>query len=152
MFIGGAPTIIIDMKWPLNSGELSSLLSRTRSKGRRRHLGIDIIAPKGALIYAALDGIVELASNGEKGFKGYGRVIMINHSGQLWTLYSHCATLNVKVGQRVKQGDVVATVGSTGRATPNHLHFEVRNAKGTALDPMKYLPENGALPINLFRK
>ena len=152
MVSGGAPTIISDMKWPLNSGELSSLFSRTRSKGRRRHLGIDIIAPKGALIYAALDGIVELASNGEKGFKGYGRVIMINHSGQLWTLYSHCATLNVKVGQRVKQGDVVATVGSTGRATTNHLHFEVRNAKGTALDPMKYLPENGALPINLFRK
>ena len=152
MVSGGAPTIISDMKWPLNSGELSSLFSRTRSKGRRRHLGIDIIAPKGALIYAALDGIVELASNGEKGFKGYGRVIMINHSGQLWTLYSHCATLKVKVGQRVKQGDVVATVGSTGRATTNHLHFEVRNAKGTALDPMKYLPENGALPINLFRK
>lgn len=152
MVSGGAPTIISDMKWPLNSGELSSLFSRARSKGRRRHLGIDIIAPKGALIYAALDGIVELASNGEKGFKGYGRVIMINHSGQLWTLYSHCATLNVKVGQRVKQGDVVATVGSTGRATTNHLHFEVRNAKGTALDPMKYLPENGALPINLFRK
>ena len=152
MVSGGAPTIISDMKWPLNSGELSSLFSRTRSKGRRRHLGIDIIAPKGALIYAALDGIVELVSNGGKGFQGYGRVIMINHSGQLWTLYSHCATLNVKVGQRVKQGDVVATVGSTGRATTNHLHFEVRNAKGTALDPMKYLPENGALPINLFRK
>ena len=152
MVSGGAPTIISNMKWPLNSGELSSLFSRTRSKGRRRHLGIDIIAPKGALIYAALDGIVELASNGEKGFKGYGRVIMINHSGQLWTLYSHCATLNVKVGQRVKQGDVVATVGSTGRATTNHLHFEVRNAKGTALDPMKYLPENGAIPVNLFRK
>ena len=152
MVSGGAPTSISDMKWPLNSGELSCLFSRTRSKGRRRHLGIDIIAPKGTLIYAALDGIVELVSNGGKGFQGYGRVIMINHSGQLWTLYSHCATLNVKVGQRVKQGDVVATVGSTGRATTNHLHFEVRNAKGTALDPMKYLPENGALPINLFRK
>ena len=104
------------------------------------------------MIYAALDGIVELVSNGGKGFQGYGRVIMINHSGQLWTLYSHCAALNVKVGQRVKKGDVVATVGSTGRATTNHLHFEVRNAKGTALDPMKYLPENGAIPVNLFRK
>ena len=152
MVSGGAPLIISDMKWPLNSGELSSLFSRTASKGRRKHFGIDIVAPKGTPIYAALDGIVEVASNGGKGFRGYGRVIIINHSDQLWTLYSHCATMNVRVGQKVRRGDLIATVGRTGRATTNHLHFEVRNAKGTALDPMKYLPENGALPMNLFRR
>lgn len=152
MVSGGAPLIISDMKWPLSSGELSSLFNRTRSKGRRKHLGIDIVAPKGTPIYAVLDGIVEVVSNGGKGFRGFGRVIIINHSDQLWTLYSHCSAMNVKVGQKVKQGDVIATVGRTGRATTNHLHFEVRNAKGTALDPMKYLPEHGALPMNLFRR
>ena len=49
-------------------------------------------------------------------------------------------------GQHVKQGDKIAAVGRTGRATGNHLHFELRNAKGTPLDPMKYLPEEGRLP------
>ena len=149
---GGVPLIINDMKWPLTSGELSSLFNRIRSKGRRKHFGIDIVAPKGTPIHAVLDGIVEIVSNGGNGFRGYGRTIIINHSGELWTLYSHCATLNVRVGQKVKQGDTIATVGSTGRATTNHLHFEVRNAKGTPLDPMKYLSEYGALPKNLFRR
>lgn len=152
MVSGGAPLLISDMKWPMKSGELSCLFSRTRSKGKRKHLGIDIVAPKETPIYAVLDGVVEVVSNGGKGFRGYGRVMIINHSGQLWTLYSHCSTMKVKVGQSVKQGDIIATVGRTGRATTNHLHFEVRNAKGTALDPMKYLPENGALPMNLFRR
>lgn len=149
---GGAPHIINDMKWPLKSGELSSLFNRIRSKGRRKHFGIDIVAPKGTPIYAVLDGIVEIVSKGGNGFSGYGRTIIINHSGELWTLYSHCATLNVRLGQKVKQGDTIATVGSTGRATTNHLHFEVRNVKGTPLDPMKYLSEYGALPKNLFRR
>ncbi|NLX84303.1 MAG: M23 family metallopeptidase [Synergistaceae bacterium] len=152
MVSGGAPLLISDMKWPLRSGELSSLFNRTRSKGRRKHLGIDIVAPKGSPVYAVLDGIVEVVSNGGKGFRGYGRVVIINHSDELWTVYSHCSTMGVKVGQTVKQGDVVATVGSSGRATTNHLHFEVRNAKGTALDPMKYLPEYGAVTIKLFRR
>ena len=152
MVSGGAPLLISDMKWPLKSGELSSLFSRTRSKGRRKHLGIDIVAPKGTPVHAVLDGIVEVVSNGGKCFRGYGRVIIINHSDQLWTLYSHCSTMNVKVGQRVKRGDVIAAVGRTGRATTNHLHFEVRNAKGTALDPMKYLPEYGALPNKPYRR
>ena len=152
MVSGGAPLLISDMKWPLKSGELSSLFSRTRSKGRWKHLGIDIVAPKGTPVHAVLDGIVEVVSNGGKGFRGYGRVIIINHSDQLWTLYSHCSTMNVKVGQRVKRGDVIAAVGRTGRATTNHLHFEVRNAKGTALDPMKYLPEYGALPNKPYRR
>ena len=71
MVSGGAPLIISDMKWPLSSGELSSLFNRTRSKGRRKHLGIDIVAPKGTPIYAVLDGIVEVVSNGGKGFRGY---------------------------------------------------------------------------------
>ena len=78
--------------------------------------------------------------------KYQGKVIVINHNGKLWTLYSHNSSNDVKVGQRVKQGDVIAKVGRTGRATANHLHFEVRNAKGTPLDPLKYLPKEG-MPV-----
>lgn len=139
MLTGGAPDLIKDMKWPL--------ANCTLSRGFRRggHSGLDLLSPKGTPIHAALDGVVEIVSNGGPGFRGYGKVIVINHGGKLWTLYSHNSTNDVKVGQRVKQGDVIATVGMTGRATTNHLHFEVRNSKGTPLDPLKYLPENLAV-------
>jgi len=138
MISGGAPDFIKDMKWPLKSC--------TFSRKRRRHTGVDLLAPKGSPVHAVLDGVVEVVSNGGPGFRGYGKVIVINHNGKLWTLYSHNSSNDVKVGQRVKQGDVIAKVGRTGRATANHLHFEVRNAKGTPLDPLKYLPKEG-MPV-----
>ena len=130
------------MLWPLREGYLGRGIKR---KGRR-HDGVDMSAPRGTPIYAVLDGIVEVVSNNGPGFRGYGRVIVINHGGRLWSLYSHNSANYVKVGQHVKQGDKIAAVGRTGRATGNHLHFELRNAKGTPLDPMKYLPEEGRLP------
>ncbi|MCR5335802.1 MAG: M23 family metallopeptidase [Synergistes sp.] len=139
MLTGGAPDLVKDMKWPL--------ASCTLSRGFRRggHAGLDLLSPKGTPIYAVLDGIVEIVSDGGPGFRGYGKVIVINHGGKLWTLYSHNTTNNVKVGQRVKQGQMIATVGMTGRATTNHLHFEVRNSKGAPLDPLKYLPKSIAV-------
>lgn len=152
MVTGGAPTIISGMKWPLKTGVIAGTFNRYRTKGHRRHHGIDLLASKGTPILASLDGIVEVVSNGGKGVRGYGRVVIINHSNQLWTLYSHCSTLNVMVGQYVTQGQTIATVGSTGRATTNHLHFEIRNSKGTPLDPMKYLPKEGALPEAFYKK
>ena len=142
MISGGAPDFIKDMKWPLKS----CTFSRGFSRKRRRHTGVDLLAPKGTPVLAVLDGVVEVVSNGGPGFRGYGKVIVINHNGKLWTLYSHNSSNDVKVGQRVKQGDVIAKVGRTGRATANHLHFEVRNAKGTPLDPLKYLPKEG-MPV-----
>jgi len=141
---GGAPDFIKDMMWPLKACKIGGYFSRTSGKGRRRHLGLDLLAPGGTPIYAALDGIVEVVSNGGRGFRGFGNVIIINHDGKLWSLYSHCATMSVRIGQRVRKGQQVATVGHTGRATTNHLHFEIRNAKGAALDPIKYLPAAGA--------
>ena len=145
MIVGGAPDIIKGMTWPLKSCKIGGLFNRSRSNGRRRHKGVDLLAPKGTPIYAALGGIVEVVSNGGRGFSGYGKVIIINHGDKLWTLYSHCSTMGVKVGQNVKQGDKIATVGRTGRATANHLHFEVRNSRGAALDPMKHLPKSGVI-------
>ncbi|MCD8232919.1 MAG: M23 family metallopeptidase [Cloacibacillus porcorum] len=142
MISGGAPDFIKDMKWPLKS----CTFSRGFSRKRRRHTGVDLLAPKGTPVLAVLDGVVEVVSNGGPGFRRYGKVIVINHNGKLLTLYSHNSSNDVKVGQRVKQGDVIAKVGRTGRATANHLHFEVRNAKGTPLDPLKYLPKEG-MPV-----
>lgn len=139
MVTGGAPGFIKNMKWPLRTGFFS------RGVGRR-HTGVDLTAPKGTPIYAALDGVVEVVSNGGAGFSGYGKVIVINHFGKLWTLYSHQSANLVKVGQHVKQGEKIGLVGRTGRATANHVHFEVRNARGTPLNPLKYLPKEGTLP------
>lgn len=140
---GGVPDIAKRMKWPLASGRVAGKFNIS-GKGRR-HTGIDILSPKGAPIFAVLDGTVEVCSNGGKGFRGYGKVLIINHDNKLWSLYSHCSTLDANVGQKVKQGDVVAAVGCTGRATTNHVHFEIRNSKGQPLNPLKYLPENSFL-------
>ena len=65
---------------------------------------------------------------------------MIDHGGGLITLYAHCSGYNVKLGQKVTQGDVIAFVGSTGRSTGNHLHFVVR-INGQYMDPNDYLPK-----------
>lgn len=145
MISGGAPGFIKDMVWPLRTGWFGGAFNRYGKRGRR-HDGVDLLAPKGTPIYAVLDGVVEVVSNGGGGFRGYGRVIVINHNGQLWSLYSHNSVNLVKVGQQVKKGDVIAKVGSTGRASANHCHFEIRNSRGAPLDPMKYLPKEGRLP------
>ena len=145
---GGAPSIAKDMIWPLQTGIVRGLFNRVRSRGRRRHLGVDLMAPKGTPIHAVLGGTVEVVSNGGRGFRGYGKVIIVNHNHKLWTLYSHCSSSKVRIGQTVKQGDVIAAVGRTGRATANHLHFEVRNGNGYPLNPMKYLPKDSPLVMS----
>lgn len=134
------------IEWPLKDGRIAGLFNLRASKGKRRHKGIDLLAPRGTNIYAALDGVVEVASSGGKGWRGYGKVVFINHEGKFWTLYSHCDTINVKIGQRVKKGEQIATVGRTGRATGFHVHFEIRDANGSPVDPMLFLPKHGALP------
>ncbi len=88
----------------------------------RSHHGVDIAAAEGAPIQAVRAGTVTFA--GEQG--GYGNVVILDHGDGLETRYAHCKALNVEAGQRVHAGGVVATVGSTGRSTGPHLHFEVR--------------------------
>lgn len=133
------------IKWPLKLGYVTGLFNLRATKGKRKHSGVDMPAPKGTPIYAALDGVVEVVSNGGKGWRGYGQVVFVNHGNKFWSLYSHCNTVRVKIGQKVKQGDVIATVGRTGRATCDHLHFELRDSSGMPMDPMKFLPKEGAL-------
>ena len=122
--------------WPVE-GYIYSAFNATR--GKRRHGAIDIVTKKGVPIAAAADGIVSVASNGGKGFSGYGKIVILDHGKGLYTLYAHCDKLLVKMGQRVKAGEYIATVGRTGRATTDHCHFEVR-ISGKKYDPLAYLP------------
>ena len=100
------------------------------------HGGIDLGMPKGTPIRAALPGTVYVVRYSAT---GYGYHVMIDHGGGFVTLYAHCSKLLVTEGQRVEAGDIIAEVGSTGRSTGNHLHFEVR-VNGEKQNPRSYLP------------
>lgn len=107
--------------------------------GRRAfHEGLDFAAPRGTPILAAAGGVVVTA----RYLRGFGNTVEIDHGDQLLTRYAHAAKLLVKPGQVVQRGQKIATVGSTGRSTGAHLHFEVR-LDGKALDPRIYLAGSG---------
>lgn len=91
--------------------------------GRGVHKGIDWAAPTGTPIRASASGTIKRASYGWNG--AYGNMVVINHGSRTETLYAHMTKLNVKRGQYVNQGDIIGWVGSTGRSTGPHLHFEV---------------------------
>ena len=97
----------------------------------KMHNGLDIAAEKGSEIVSAYDGVVF-----KTGYDlGYGNFIIIDHSGGLKTLYGHCDSITAKTGQTVQQGQAISTVGSTGRSTGNHLHFEIIK-DGSKVDPL----------------
>lgn len=91
------------------------------------HKGVDIASPTGTPIYAAALGRVSLARTGYNG--GFGTMVVIEHPNGTETLYSHMSRLNTFTGAQVAQGEVIGYVGSTGRSTGPHLHFEVHGAK-----------------------
>ncbi len=103
-----------------------------------RHQGIDLAAPKGTPIYAVLGGKVIYAGVQ----KGYGNLVILEHENRLMTVYAHNETNFVATGEFIQAGEQIATMGSTGRSTGNHLHFEMRNA-GHPLDPEPFLRGNG---------
>jgi murein DD-endopeptidase MepM/ murein hydrolase activator NlpD len=101
---------------------------------RRMHAGVDFAAPPGTPIVSVAPGIVI-----DAGYRrGYGNTVVIDHGGGVSTLYAHCSRLFVSEGQRVRQGQRIAAVGSTGLSTGPHLHFEVR-INGVPVNPMPYL-------------
>lgn len=116
--------------WPARG----RLTSRFGWRRWRHHDGIDIAASRGAPITAALDGVVTFAG----WYYSYGRTVIIDHGNGLQTRYGHAASLLVRPGQKVTKGQLIARVGSTGRSTGPHVHFEVR-INGRAVNPMKYL-------------
>jgi len=102
---------------------------------RKFHNGIDFGASMGTPIYAADSG--QVVSAGDKG-DGYGNAVIIQHQGNISTLYGHANKLYVQEGQQVVRGQMIATVGSTGFSTGPHLHFEVRS-DSVAQNPRPYL-------------
>lgn len=116
------------------SGIITSRFGSRESIRSSGHSGLDIAAKKGTNIKAAAGGTVIFA-----GYSGaYGNVVKISHGSGIKTYYAHCSKLYVKTGDTVSAGDVIAAVGSTGRSTGNHLHFEVVK-NGTSVNPQNYL-------------
>ena len=104
--------------------------------GTEFHPGVDIAADEGTPIRAAMGGrVVGVGRDG-----GYGNLVTIDDGNGLTTRYAHCSQVFARIGQNVAPGDVIAAVGSTGRATGPHLHFEVRE-NDRPVDPLPFLPK-----------
>ena len=104
------------------------------TKARKMHWGMDFTSPKGTPIYASGDGKVTRADNNSS---GYGKHIRIDHGYGYISLYGHLSNYNVKSGQRVKRGDLIGFVGSTGRSEAPHLHYEVWK-DGDRINPINF--------------
>lgn len=103
-------------------------------KDRRAHLGMDFTAPQGTPIYATADGVVK-----DAGFNtgGFGNRVVINHGNSYETLYGHMYRIKARVGQRVKRGEVIGYVGSSGKSSGPHCHYEVHRY-GNPVNPIYY--------------
>jgi len=103
------------------------------------HAGLDFAAPVGAPILAAAGGVVSAAEYNP----AYGNMVVIEHGNGLQTLYAHASKIDVRAGEIVRKGQQIARVGSTGRSTGSHLHFEV-HVNGVPQNPARYLSRQGA--------
>ncbi len=122
--------------WPTHGWLSSSMGNRSDPFTGERdfHPGLDISADKGDPIYSTADGKVTHAASAGN----YGNLVIVDHGYGIETRYGHMSAFKVKVGQAVKRGDLLGLVGSTGRATSSHLHYEVR-ANGRILNPLQLL-------------
>ena len=110
------------------------LYAKFGHKGKEGHDGIDLAAPAGSPVKTAGPGTVLFAGDQ----RGYGLIVLVEHDSHLITLYAHNRDLRVKTGQKVREGQVVATVGDSGKTSGPHLHFEVRK-DGLPSDPLDFL-------------
>ncbi len=129
---------IHEFKWPLRSMRVTSNFGL---RGSAYHEGIDLRAMPGTPVLAAQAGKVLYAN---RRIRGYGNMIVLKHQGQISTIYAHNSKILVRRGQMVRQGQVIARTGNTGRSRGPHLHFEIRSGLG-AIDPMRYLPNSYAV-------
>ncbi len=123
--------------WPVR-GSIASGFGVQRGGGRND--GINIAAPRGASVVAAENGVVAYAGNE---LRGFGNLLLIKHADGYMTAYAHNETLLVARGQKVKRGQTIAKVGSTGSVATPQLHFEIRRGR-KAVDPIRYLPRRSA--------
>lgn len=125
--------------WPLDDFTFMSGFGIRRG---RRHDGIDLAAKSGTSIKAAADGKVVFSGR----MRGYGNLILLKHDHDYFTAYAHNRKNMVNKGKSVRQGEVVAQVGRTGRATGNHVHFEIRRGQD-AMDPLNFLPARAGVIV-----
>lgn len=111
-------------------------------RGRHMHNGLDIKAPRRSPVVATAHGVVVKAG----WVRGYGRLVVLGHGGGVQTLYAHLSKALVKEGEGVTRGQEIGTVGSTGRSTCAHVHYEVR-INGEPVDPIDYVPREFAQRI-----
>jgi murein DD-endopeptidase MepM/ murein hydrolase activator NlpD len=133
----------LPLRWPVRGGIKSSFGMRKSpwTGAPEFHPGMDIGSPPGTPIHAPAAGRVVSASSGG----GYGKHIVLDHGARVKTRYGHLERLNVRVGQHVERGDVIGLVGSTGRSTGPHLHYEVL-VDGQRVNPRGFLVSTGAQP------
>ena len=126
----------IAFKWPCRWKGVSSPYGSRKHPVLRRyifHEGVDLQGRTGDEVWAAKDGVVTYAG----WMSGYGKLIIVDHGNGYTTRYGHLSSINVSVGSSVNSGDFIGEIGSTGRSTGPHLHFEIRK-NGRTVDPMKY--------------
>lgn len=122
---------LVALIWPVKGRPTSGFGPR----GNREHHGLDLAAPPGTPVLAAAEGRVAYSGNG---MRGYGKVVVLKHASEVSTVYAHNSALLVRMGETVSQGQTIARVGATGRATGPHLHFEIRR-RGVPEDPWPFL-------------
>ena len=122
---------IIEFIRPLIGGQISSNYGY---RGKELHTGVDTAIAMNSEIFASASGVVSFV--GWSG--GYGKLVIIDHENGYQTYYAHCNAFNVELEQEVAQGDIIAFVGTTGRSTGYHLHFEIRQ-NGQILNPNNYI-------------
>jgi len=123
--------------WPVEGRLMDGFARRTDpfSGEGAFHKGVDITAPTGTTVRTTADGVVVQA---EMVSGGYGRLIVVDHGGGYQTYYAHLSKISVRAGQEVRRGEVIGAVGSSGRVTAPHLHYEVR-VGGTPMNPYRFL-------------
>ncbi len=138
-------TVVIEDYSSLGGGEYAWPVPKVRkvssgfgNRWGKKHEGIDIPAPIGTPVVAVKDGIVKYSDDR---ISGYGNMIVLEHAGQVFSVYAHLDDSLVTAGTRVKRGQLIARSGNTGRSTGPHLHFEIR-VKDQARDPAAYLKVN----------
>jgi len=130
--------------WPVEGRLMGGFGLRTDpfSGEGAMHTGVDISAPTGTTVRTTADGMVAFAGWSN----GYGRLIIVDHGNGMETYYAHLSRVGVLEGQEVRRGEQIGAVGSTGRVTAPHLHYEVRR-DGTPMNPYHYLVKAGVVEL-----
>ncbi|RKF22501.1 M23 family metallopeptidase [Altericroceibacterium spongiae] len=131
------PKVFVPAGMPVEGVTLTSsygMRNHPILRKRAAHKGVDLAGPRGTPVYATADGTIGKAQY----FGSYGNYVQIEHGGDLETRYAHLSSYTVHAGEHVKKGELIGYIGTTGRSTGPHLHYEVR-VDGQAVDPRPYM-------------